>query len=119
MPKSIGKPSGWSILATVAAWLIAALCLVLCAVALVLWETDLAIRRALPEMGYNEILKLRDDAWRPFRAPVAWALVIMSIGTALVACLPALFMWRLVRWIPAAIAAVVSLGTLGYVAMTR
>ena len=113
------KPFGWTLLVAIAAWLIAALCLGLCAVAIALWQTDLSIRQRLPEMGYDEILKLREDAWRPFRVPLAWALTVMSVGVAVVGGFAAILVRRLIMWIPAAIAAVVSLGTLGYLVGTR
>ena len=113
------KPFGSAQLATIAPWLIAALCLGLCALAIVLWQTDLSIRQRLPELGYNEILKLREDAWRPFRAPLAWALTVISVGVAIVGGFAAFLVRRLMTLIPAAIAAVVSLGTLGYLVGTQ
>jgi hypothetical protein len=119
MPNTTGKDSGSSILAIVTAWVIAAVCLGLCATAISLWETDLAIRRRLPDMGYNEILKLRDDAWLQFRATLAWTLTAMSVATAGVGLLPALLVRRPGAWIASAIAAVVSMGTLGYMFATR
>jgi hypothetical protein len=119
MPSTAGKPSSWSILAAITAWAIAALCLALCSIAFWLWQTDLTIRRSIFEMGYNEILELREDAWLQFRAPLAWTSAIMSLFAAATGCIPAVLVRQPLTCLPVAIAAVVSLGTLGYLLATR
>src|SRR5688572_14881851 len=119
MPNATGKSSDWSVLGIVAAWLIAAICLALCAAALALWQIDLSIRKQLPEMGYNDILALRGDTWLPFRVPLAGALAIISVGLAALDCIPALLVKKPVACVPAAIAIVAAEGTLGYLMMTR
>jgi hypothetical protein len=95
------------------AWLIAALCLGLCAAAIALWQTDLSIRQRLHAMGYNEILALRDDAWRPFRVPLTWAFTVMSVCAAAASCLPGILVRRRIVWLPATIAAIASVAALG------
>ena len=119
MSDTTGKSSDWSVLLIVVSWLIAAFWLGLCASALALWQTDLSIRKQLPEMGYNDILALRDDAWLPFRRPLAWALAIISVGLAALDCVPALLVRKPVACVPAAIAIVAAAGTLGYLMRTR
>lgn len=119
MAATTGNTSERLVLATILPWVLAALCLGMCAIALVLWETDLAIRRRLPDMGYNDVLELRDDAWLHFRAPLAWAFIVMSVGAFATGCIPALFVRQPVTWIPAAISAVIALGMLGYLVVTR